>query len=242
MVSNKWRAISIFVVMTMLVISFVVYVLPSVFRKFYDPANWTIGKYLTIPLCIVVIISPLAAIATYVISISENIEIVVSPFQQVTIWYIRASFVSIFPTLIFYFLNKGMAPDPVSYNMAGRRYTDNNTSQETFAISGSNKESLELLPDDFLYAEVLGNYVTIYYLHDNELRQKAMRTTLQQIIEEMEAYPQFIRCHRSFIVNISNITDVRGNSHAYKLNLKNLEGDVPVSKSYTRLIKEKLDL
>lgn len=242
MVINKWRAVIAFVLVTASTISFVIYLLPLIFKKFYEPENWTIGKYFTIPFFIVIISSPLAAIATYLISASENIPILISPLEQLTIWVVRTSFISIFPTIIFYFIYKNTAKDQESYEAIITETIEDNILTEKITLSGNNKEILAILPQDFLYAEVLGNYVTIYYLSGNEVIQKALRTTLQQIIDDLESYPQFVRCHRSFIVNISNIINIKGNSHAYKLNLRNIETEVPVSKSYTRLIKEKLNL
>ena len=239
---NKLRAASILIAITAFTLLFVIYALPAIFKKFYDPESWTFARFLSIPAAIVFIVSPLAAIATYYICVSENIPITISPIEQLAIWLVRSAFLSLFPTMTFYFLYKNAQLKQIQEIPVYTAPDNMETTNEVVILSGNTKESLEICPKDLLYAEVLGNYVTVHYLEDNEIRQKSIRTTLQQIIDDLEAYPQFVRCHRAFIVNISNVTNVRGNSHAYKLSLKNMDGEVPVSKSYTKSIKEKLNL
>jgi len=242
LITNKMRAASILIIITAFALLFVMYALPAIFKKFYAPNNWTFGKFLSIPAAIVFIVSPLAAVATYYISTSENIPITISPVEQLAIWYVRSSFLSLFPTMTFFFLYRNVPSDPILNNEIHVDQGNNESGKGFVVLSGNTKESLQISPQDFLYAEVLGNYVTVYYLSDNEVQQKSIRTTLQQILEDLDIFPQFVRCHRAFIVNISNITNVKGNSHAYKLSMKNLNTEVPVSKSYTKLIKEKLNL
>ncbi len=242
LVKNKQFVTILFISMAVSVIALVVYGFPVIFRRFHNPDSWTFGKYLSIPICIVIIFSPLAAIVTYLVCLKENIPITISPVQQLLIWIVRSLFISIFPTLIFYFINKNYQRTDINRKTINPDSSQNDLSNEPILLSGTTKDTLEVIPEELLYAEVLGNYVTIYYQSGNQVLQKSLRTTLQQIMESLQSYPEFVRCHRAFAVNLSKITNLRGNSHAYKLTLGELSTEVPVSKSYTKLIKEKLDL
>jgi len=50
--------------------------------------------------------------------------------------------------------------------------------------------------------------------------------------------PGIYRCHRSFLVNLSNIKTVTGNSNGFKIHFKNYNKHVPVSRSYTNEFKK----
>lgn len=107
-------------------------------------------------------------------------------------------------------------------------------------LSGSTKDYVKLYPEDFLYAKVSGNYVTIYYLKDNCVKHKFLRISLNQLSDALQEYPYIIRCHRAFIVNMSKLVRVSGNLKGYDLELEDVTAKIPVSKSYTRAVKEKI--
>ncbi len=50
--------------------------------------------------------------------------------------------------------------------------------------------------------------------------------------------PGIYRCHRSFLVNLSNIKTVTGNSNGFKIYFKSYNKHVPVSRSYTNEFKK----
>lgn len=107
-------------------------------------------------------------------------------------------------------------------------------------LSGNTKDYVKLSPEDFLYAKVSGNYVAIYYREDNCVKHKFLRISLNQLSDALQEYPNIIRCHRAFIVNMSKVVRVSGNLKGYDLELENISAKIPVSKSYTRTVKEKI--
>lgn len=242
-VNDVYNIALLFSFITAVSAAFVVYISPLIFRCYYKSETWTKGKYFVSTASIMILIVPFATIATHYFLTRENIPITISPIHQLFIWLIRVFFIGIFPTFFLYILYRKLAPE-TTYSHIEHHNEDitSEKKEDIIVLSGNTKESVEFLPHSFLYAEVLGNYVTIYYLEENRVQQKSLRTTLSQITEILNAYPQFVRCHRAFIVNISNVVSVRGNSHAYKLTVNNMDAEIPVSKSYTRIIKEKLNM
>ena len=92
------------------------------------------------------------------------------------------------------------------------------------------KEELRFLPSQLLYAESEGNYVTFHLLQEKGVKKKSIRNSISQIEEQLKDYPHFIRTHRAFIVNLRNVTGCQGNSAGYKLKMKNLGVEIPVSR------------
>lgn len=97
-------------------------------------------------------------------------------------------------------------------------------------------QDLTLLLDDFIYAEVQKNYVTVHYLKDGQKAETQLRTTLSNLKEELP-FDCVVQCHRSFLVNMNNIISARGNSNGYILEMSHGAGQVPVSRGYVPVLK-----
>lgn len=100
-----------------------------------------------------------------------------------------------------------------------------------FIKSEKRIEKVEL--NDILYAEVLGNYVTICTEHKKIIAYLTMKS-----LESQLSSSEFIKIHQSFLVNRSKIESVEGNE--LKVGTKSL----PISRNYrdsvTNLINQRL--
>ncbi len=96
---------------------------------------------------------------------------------------------------------------------------------------------LTLPINDLLYIEAQKNNVAVCYLLDGEVERAEMQTTLAAVLADLEAYPNIFQCHRSFAVNVNNISAARGNSNGYTLELGGGVVAVPVSRSYVPKLK-----
>jgi DNA-binding LytR/AlgR family response regulator len=100
-----------------------------------------------------------------------------------------------------------------------------------FIKSDKRIEKVEL--SEILYAEVLGNYVTIY-----TERKKIIAYLTMKSLESQLSPGDFIKIHQSFLVNRSKIESVEGND--LKVGTKSL----PISRNYrdsvTNLINQRL--
>ena len=64
-----------------------------------------------------------------------------------------------------------------------------------------------------------------------------VHTTLTAVIEELKDYQNIFQCHRSFVINVNNITSAKGNSNGYQLTLGTCTNTIPVSRSYVPQLK-----
>lgn len=88
--------------------------------------------------------------------------------------------------------------------------------------------------DEILFAQSNNNYTTIVFLHENKVKQELMRITLKKVNEILETHPQFIRCHRSFLINKKQILSVDGNARLLQVKLKYVKDIIPVSRSFPK--------
>ena len=108
-----------------------------------------------------------------------------------------------------------------------------------YDYSGALKISIP--SDRIFYIGSQDNYVEIRYELDGKLLNYLMRCRTTRLEKQLEG-TSLIRCHRSFIVNIDNVTQLkRENKHVF-LELSHPEAKkIPVSKSYYEAIAERLD-
>ena len=91
--------------------------------------------------------------------------------------------------------------------------------------------------NSLLYVEAQKNNVSVCYLKDEKPALMEVHTTLSAVIENLKEYENIFQCHRSFIVNVNNITSAHGNSNGYQLTVGPCTNSIPVSRSYVPRLK-----
>lgn len=134
----------------------------------------------------------------------------------------------------------------IEYNRSLREQMEallNNTTEEQkdilITIHDTNVRGNDLtVPiNSLLYIEAQKNNVSVCYLKDGKSTYMEVHTTLTAVTEELKDYDNIFQCHRSFVVNVNNITSARGNSNGYQLRLGNCPQSIPVSRSYVPRLK-----
>ena len=112
--------------------------------------------------------------------------------------------------------------------------------QKTVRLEGGTKSSvIDLDITRFLYAESDANYLKIH-LFGEEHSVLSVRMTLRQFEEATAQFPEIVRCHRAFVVNIRNVTYYASQSGKGEVHFSVIEETVPVSKTYADNISRML--
>jgi DNA-binding LytR/AlgR family response regulator len=88
---------------------------------------------------------------------------------------------------------------------------------------------LQLPINDLLYIEAQKNNVSVCYMKDDKAHTSVLHTTLTSVLTDLHEYENIFQCHRSFVVNLNNISSARGNSNGYQLKLGNDSTIIPLS-------------
>lgn len=104
---------------------------------------------------------------------------------------------------------------------------------EYLAIEDENgKVILSLQPKYILFFKAEDNYVDVHYLHGGTVKKELIRTSLKRI-ESKCTSPCLFRVHRSYTVNIWNVSSFRKTPKGYMLQFDLLPDlEIPVSASY----------
>ncbi len=93
-------------------------------------------------------------------------------------------------------------------------------------------DNLQLPINDLLYIEAQKNNVSVCFMKDGKVQTAELHTTLTAVLDDLQPYGNIFQCHRSFVVNLNNITSAQGNSNGYRLKLGTCPTEVPVSRTY----------
>ena len=107
-------------------------------------------------------------------------------------------------------------------------------------LEGTTNEHVTLEIADLLYIEAVGNYVKIVDKGENEVQTHMLRATMKQMEDALQAYPMIVRCHRAFMVNLSQVEQISSNSRAMQLVMHHSHDAIPVSRSNVSKLKELL--
>ncbi len=115
------------------------------------------------------------------------------------------------------------------------------TLSSKFVLSSDNeKDTVSLTIDELLFIESSDNYATVVYMNQSGTARMLLRNTLSRL-ETQANSPDVVRCHRSFVVNLTQVERVTGNAQGYKLHLAGGQFVVPVARQYNATLIVKLN-
>ncbi|GAB5553987.1 MAG: hypothetical protein Sapg2KO_35780 [Saprospiraceae bacterium] len=119
---------------------------------------------------------------------------------------------------------------------AGRLNHNSSTSKEPnpkITLEGnSRKEIIRLDLQEIAYVKAADNYVEIYYLQEQQLQMKLLRSTLKKINSKA---PALVRAHRSYLIN-----PVHFQQWSSPNSILIAQTEIPISKTYKAAIEKQL--
>lgn len=212
------------------------FLLPVLLKDWFDHSRWTIGKQLMMIASILLLISLL----NYVVNNTVGRDISVQYSFPYFIFMTCA--VGVLPVLLMTYVTETMARqrNERSASLLAERLDASSTvakqSEQVLRIHGENitDEALAVLPDDIIYAVAANNYAEVVVRSDGQVTKHILRLSLKGLSEQLSDYPQFLRCHKSYLVNKSHILQVEGNARSLVLHVTAVETLIPVSRSFDR--------
>ena len=99
---------------------------------------------------------------------------------------------------------------------------------------------LTVAKENLLYIESADNYISIWYLKNDQLKKQLVRTTLKETSNQL-ADTSVVRTHRSFMINIDKIKVLRREKENLFIELDHPGlKDIPVSKTYGEELLKRL--
>ena len=101
------------------------------------------------------------------------------------------------------------------------------------------KPVLSMPGSNLIYVKSEDNYVAVIYTAGDKLKKALIRSTLKKL-ENYLASDNIIRTHRSFMINMQNIGEVKRTSRGFMIKMKQVNEKIPVSPNYRKCLEEKI--
>ena len=99
-------------------------------------------------------------------------------------------------------------------------------------------QDFTIIPSSIIYVESVGNYSNVYYIDNEHISSRTLRSTIKQLKEELRDYSFIVQCHRAFLVNLMYVESLEGTNNRFFINLFSLDKKIPLSRPNRAAIKE----
>ena len=212
----------------------------KIFPKYFNEETWIVKKEILSVIFIVFLIGNFNFFFALFITTEEATII----YYYLTI--VHTFIIAIVPFLLSIFIGlnltlKKQLEEVKQLNIElAKRKSDFNDDIIHFESENKN-EFYKTKSSNILHIQSAQNYIEIFEDKKESKKPTLLRNTLKNIEELLKTNPTFFRCHRAYIVNLSKIEMVDGNSQGYLLKLKGSDSSIPVSRSYTKNFKQAIN-
>ena len=228
----KWLILSGFGWINAAVSIVILLILTNLFPTFFGADNWTVGK----ETCLIIFLFIVSGIINWTHAV-------------VTISHFSVSWDSFF-RMQFYTLIFGCLPvTALTLLVQNLHLKRNKPAIEEITEVYRPLPAIPLVPEmilinempcnihSILYLKSEGNYVEVHICAESRKEMKLCRKTLKEYEIMLEPHSQFVRCKKSYIVNMHKVIDCKGCSKGMTLKLENCADKVEVSRTFVPIIK-----
>ncbi|AFK02613.1 LytTr DNA-binding region [Emticicia oligotrophica DSM 17448] len=201
------------------------------FPKYHNEAFWNVGREI---LAIMLLILMIAFGNLLYSNFAFHLKISFGTFFWM---FIGVMIIGVFPAtfgvMLNYIVQLKKYTRPIEIHHHAEPFTPSSTIK---LIAENEKDFIELSATKLLYIESSDNYSTIVFEKEGVLQKELLRSSLTRLEGQIN-YPNIVRCHRSFIVNLDKVANVTGNAQGYKLHLEVPALQVPVARKYSEIVE-----
>lgn len=226
-----------FIVIAILMMVFNIVCTLFVFRKFIREEKWVVWKEIIKAMVYIYILT--ISLLYYVSLVSIHIEF------TTLIQYISYAFLfAIIPISIrinaisFSILKTELSELKQLNKTIGGNLTKLSKKKITIKSHLVN-DALTTSENELLYIKSEQNYIQVTLIEGEKTAKKLIRLSLVKAMEQINS-ERIVRCHRSYIINLNYIQEVKKNAQGLKLVFIKGAGEIPVSKQYKKMIIDKV--
>ena len=218
------------------------FIFPFIFKRFYNIEKWTSGReilHISLNILLITIMNIL-----YSITFCEDCTpFFANLFKVFFFSFLSVIFVALIPVsfMVLIYQNILLKRHIRNAELTNQNLPAKMQEQNTITIYSNNKKNmLSLNSSQLLVIEANGNYINVYYEDKDKLSREIIRNTLKKTEDVTEKFSNFVRCHKSYIVNLSKLKKVSGNAQGYRLIFDFIDFEIPVSRNLSKQILTKI--
>ena len=231
-------------IISFLVPTIILKFLPILFPKFCIEDNWNVGKELVLNFSIIFFIAFFIIFyGTTILGFNFKLETALRVF-----WL--SLLIGVVPTFGVVLFNQNRllknylnSSEEINGSLLEKPIEVTSLTSLFIEIKGEGKnEIFRLDVSQFLFASSQANYCEIFYIKNDKLEKYLIRISLSNLFNQLSGFSGVEKVHRSYIANLLMVVNVSGNAQGYKLHFKHSENNIPVSRSISKKIKNKIIL
>lgn len=218
-------------------------ILPDVFPKLYNTEKWNVQKTLVLFFVTVLAIAINITVIAYFFD-NPNSKHFSHFFFTILIRSITLGFFPIV-LLIFYserilYRKNHLRAIEIIGDLKSYQQTEQKRSKNViYTFAKNTKDEIKITDNELVYIKAEGNYCLLVFVKESRLLKHLVRSSLKEIEHLISKSDHFLRCHKSYIVNLNTIVNVTGNAKGYIFCLK---GDckIPSSRNISKSLITKI--
>ena len=231
-VQEKYYLIIGYGVITFLALSLHLLFIPSLFPKTFSSSKWNVKKEIFWNLWI------LFTILTGYFFYTKMLGVLQFNFNMV----IKMILIAVIPlsALIIINQNRMLRSYLKRATEINKKLKDSKLRQDEIIhfISDYQKDSLSVKVSLLLFIRSANNYIEVFWKEGDSVKNQMVRCSMAYAEDLLKDYKFIVKCHRSYIVNISYIDRFEGNLQGYKLYFEKVNFPIPVSKNFAGKLQE----
>lgn len=121
-----------------------------------------------------------------------------------------------------------------------KQFSESYTNKFIELISENESDNFRILVSEIVFVKSANNYVEIGYHDEGVVKKKMIRNTLRNVELQLREFNNFIRTHRTSIVNTQHVNRLNKDFNTFWLSFDNTKETIPVSRQYLMAVKELL--
>jgi hypothetical protein len=219
------------------------FILPEVFPTIFKTEEWNIIKSLIFFLTSLITIAIFTTAFAYLYDNQNNKSFFLLFFTILT----RSIVLAFFPIVILIYYserilfkkNHARAIVIIDELKADQPIMQKKAETAIFTFAKNTKDEINISEHELLYVKAEGNYCLLVYEKESDLLKHLIRGSLKEAELLISRSEFFYRCHKSYIVNLNKITDVKGNAKGFIFFLQH-ECMIPTSRNISKSLIRKI--
>ncbi len=235
---NKPIYISGFFLITFITLLIRFFIAPVIFKKFHNADNWTVKKGLISIFFVIITITIFNWIYNFLVGgeIARQYNLFSFFFFTISVGFFPTVF---FVLLVEKYLSKKHTEIAQSITQKIPLEKNSQKSKIVNILSENKNEEIHIELNQLICIKSESNYAVVYFYENDKVSKQLIRNSLTKLMQQLIIFDNIKRCHRSYIVNFSNVVEISGNARNYNLHIKNLDFSVPVSRNFPKSILDK---
>lgn len=237
---NKSILLAGYGLVTFVVLFLDMFILPFVIPGLIKEEKWTVFREVLFLTWIIITI----AAGNYIYSVLLSIVywVGMEGFIVFTVFTLLISIIPIIGVIVIShnrMLRKNLIASREMNTLIGDQQTAREIDDKKLIItSGNMNQIIETPASNLICIESEGNYVNTWYLKEGKIVRLLIRNTIKNVEAQVKEAGDLFKCHRAFIINLSYVEKVMGNSQGYRVLVKYLDKEIPVARNYSKEFRE----